>query len=63
MHPLINVLFAPAPHPSLEAKLASAFSKLIGSWSLTMTRYAAAGAPLVVEGEWHFGWVLNGLAM
>jgi hypothetical protein len=65
-HPLTGVLFAPAPHPSLDENLSTAFSKLIGSWNLTMRRYSSPSHlsdPLIVEGEWHFGWVLNGLAV
>jgi hypothetical protein len=65
-HPLTGVLFAPAPHPSLDENLSTAFSKLIGSWNLTMRRYSSPSRlsdPLIVEGEWHFGWVLNGLAV
>ena len=65
-HPLSGVLFAAAPHPSLEESLSVAFSKLIGSWTLTMRRYSfpsRLSEPLTLEGEWHFGWVLNGLAV
>jgi hypothetical protein len=66
-HPLLNnVLLSFEPHPSLAGPLSGAFGKLIGSWDLTMTRYPSQdkeSEPLVLEGEWHFGWVLNGLAM
>lgn len=66
-HPLLtNVLLSSAPHPSLAKPLTTAFGKLIGSWDLTMKRYPSSGSqeePLVLEGEWHFGWVLNGLAI
>src|SRR5579859_1551307 len=65
-HPLSGVLFAAAPHPSLKESLSIAFSKLIGSWTLTMRRYSfpsRLSEPLTLEGEWHFGWVLNGLAV
>lgn len=36
------------------------FEKLIGSWSID---YVDNNDPCVIKGEWHFSWVLEGMAI
>jgi hypothetical protein len=60
--PLADVLPAAAPDPELAEELAL-FGRLIGSWNLAITDHRADGSSRTVPGEWHFGWVLEGLAV
>lgn len=36
------------------------FGKLVGSWKI---HYAEGGNARAIEGEWHFSWVLEGMAI
>jgi hypothetical protein len=50
------------PHPSLGDQ-ASVFDRFTGSWDMECVFTAADGTRTPAVGEWHFGWILNGLAM
>ena len=39
------------------------YSWLIGSWDLEVSEFDAGGVTRVRDGEWHFGWVLEGRAI
>jgi hypothetical protein len=60
--PLASVLFAPGPAAGLEDRL-MLFGQFVGSWDVVVTDREPDGAETVAEGEWHFGWVLGGLAV
>jgi hypothetical protein len=60
--PLAGVLPATAPDPDLADELAL-FGRLVGSWDLTITDFRSDGSSRTVPGEWHFAWVLEGLAV
>lgn len=61
LSPLMPVVSADAPHPSVADKLAP-FAPLIGSWDVDIV-YHGAGGERRVTGEWHFGWALEGRAL
>ena len=54
-----EVLLAAAPGNEHMA----VFEPLIGSWSLVVENIADDGTVQTVDGEWHFGWGLNGRAL
>lgn len=54
-----HVLLADAPRPELADRLA-VFEPLIGSWDLVVEDVAADGSVTTSDGEWHFGWALDG---
>lgn len=56
------VLVADAPHPDVVDELAP-FAPLIGSWDVHIVYYDDNGEQRVVDGEWHFGWGLEGRAL
>jgi hypothetical protein len=59
---LAGVFTAPAPRPELADRLA-VFAPLVGSWDLRVTDVAPDGAETERDGEWHFGWALDGRAL
>lgn len=59
---MIEALQADGPCPELGAKL-ELFGQFVGSWDVEIINYKPDGAPEVVHGEWHFGWVLEGRAI
>lgn len=59
---LASVFTAPGPRPELAEQLA-AFGPLIGSWDLVVEDFAPDGTSTVRDGEWHFGWALDGRAV
>ncbi|MFW3172114.1 hypothetical protein [Geodermatophilus sp. CPCC 206100] len=60
--PLAEVFPAAAPRPELADRLA-VFAPLVGSWQLRVTDVAADGTETERDGEWHFGWALDGRAL
>ncbi|RSM76900.1 hypothetical protein DL991_22635 [Amycolatopsis sp. WAC 01375] len=56
------VFTASGPRPELAGRL-GVFEPLIGSWDLVVHNYAEDGGVRTVDGEWHFGWALDGRAL
>jgi hypothetical protein len=56
-----GVLIASGPHPASASKM-QLFGQFVGSWRLRWHLINAA-AEVEVEGELHFGWVLDGRAV
>src|SRR5919205_214482 len=59
---IADVFLAAAPRPELASRLA-VFAPLIGSWSLVVENVRDDGGVDVTDGEWHFGWALDGRAL
>ncbi|MGY1660394.1 hypothetical protein ACI78Q_04130 [Geodermatophilus sp. SYSU D00705] len=59
---LAGVFTAGAPRAELADRLAL-FAPLVGSWDLRVTDVAADGSETERDGEWHFGWALDGRAL
>jgi hypothetical protein len=60
---MIEVLHAPGPHPDLAEKL-MLFGRLVGSWDIEGRTFDEQGIVLRrQDGEWHFGWILEGRAI
>lgn len=60
---MLAALGAGAPSPALADKLAL-FGQFVGSWDVNIIYYASDGAVArELQGEWHFGWVLEGRAI
>jgi hypothetical protein len=59
----LQALAAPGPyHPHADKLML--FGRLIGSWEIESTTFAEDGTvKLRRQGEWHFAWVLGGLAV
>jgi len=59
---MFDALVARGP-ASLVAEHAGHFARLIGSWKVEIHDDEGDGAKRVNEGEWHFGWALEGRAI
>jgi hypothetical protein len=59
---MIEALRSDGPHPQLAPKL-QLFGQFVGSWDVEITNHKPDGSREVVQGEWHFGWVLEGRAI
>ena len=60
---MIEALQAHAALPERRDKL-HAFGQFVGSWNLDVRWYGPGGELLhETSGEWHFGWILGGLAV
>ena len=59
---MIEALRSDGPHPQLASKL-QLFGQFVGSWDVEITNHKPDGSREVVQGEWHFGWVLEGRAI
>ncbi|WP_041289268.1 hypothetical protein [Kribbella flavida] len=60
---LADLFVADGPRPEF-AEPFQVFAPLIGSWDLDVRWYDEAGAVVrQTEGEWHFGWALDGRAV
>lgn len=59
---MIDVFSADAPRPELADRL-GVFAPLVGTWDLVVEDVAADGSVEVSDGEWHFGWALDGRAL
>jgi len=58
-----SLLAAPGRSPEISEKN-DVYGWLVGSWDLEVLHYAAVDvAPLHIQGEVHFGWVLEGRAI
>lgn len=55
-------LGAAGPVPKLADKL-QLFGQFVGRWDITVTNYRPDGSEQRFEGEWNFGWVLDGRAV
>jgi hypothetical protein len=60
--PMLEALHAGAPNASLAAKL-HLYGQFVGSWRADIDYHALDGTTRRAEGEWHFGWVLDGKAI
>lgn len=58
----IEGLEAPGPNPANVQEL-MLFGRLVGDWDLIIENRQNDGTWIKVEGEWHFGWILNGRAI
>jgi hypothetical protein len=59
---MIERLGADGPLPELADQL-DLFGRFVGAWDLEWHGTDLAGAPIVVPGELHFGWILGGAAV
>ena len=60
---MLDALGAAKPHAPLAAKLVL-YGRFVGSWRADIDYYPPDGEPARhAEGEWHFGWVLEGRAI
>ena len=59
---VFDVLVSDGPHPDL-APDDRIFEPFIGSWDLVVTWYDGDRVTRTLDGEWHFGWVLEGRAV
>ena len=59
---MIEALRSDGPQPQLAPKL-QLFGQFVGSWDVEIINYKPDGSQEVVQGEWHFGWVLEGRAI
>jgi hypothetical protein len=57
-----TVFLSAAPRPELASRMA-VFEPLIGSWSLVVDNVGPDGTVRTTDGEWHFGWALDGRAL
>ncbi len=59
MRYFIEALTSKSKNPALPEAL-NYFGKLIGSWQID---YAECDNSRAIKGEWHFAWVLDGMAV
>jgi hypothetical protein len=59
---MFDRLRADGPRPDLADQL-DLFGRFVGAWDLEWHGRDLAGAPIVVSGELHFGWILGGAAV
>jgi hypothetical protein len=59
---MIDVLKADGPAPEIPPD-ANIYGWLVGSWKLDVVRYGVDVRDRNIQGEAHFGWVLEGRAM
>jgi hypothetical protein len=59
---MIDRLRADGPRPDLADQL-DLFGRFVGAWDLEWHGRDLAGAPIVVSGELHVGWILGGAAV
>jgi hypothetical protein len=59
---MIDRLGADGPRPDLADQL-DLFGRFVGAWDLEWHGRDLAGAPTVVSGELHVGWILGGAAV
>lgn len=55
-------LFAEGPYPP-QAERMRTFGRLVGDWSVTVEYAQPDGTWRQAEGEWRFGWILQGRAI
>jgi hypothetical protein len=59
---MLEALHAGAPQAALGDKL-RLYGRFVGSWRLDIDYYLPESGVITREGEWHFGWVLEGRAI
>lgn len=59
---MLTALAAPGPDPQWAAEL-QLFGQFVGSWDVDIVYHQPDGTERRVDGEWHFGWVLEGRAI
>lgn len=59
---MIEALQAAGPHPDSAEDL-KLFGQFVGAWDVAVTNIEPDGSRQEMEGEWHFGWVLEGRAI
>jgi len=59
---MFDALVARSPNITL-AENAGEFARLIGSWNVQVLDAERDGSKRVSQGEWHFGWALEGRAI
>ncbi len=59
---LTDALAADGPAADRADKM-DLYAWLIGSWDLDVTRFLEDGSTRQRQGEWHFGWILEGRAI
>jgi hypothetical protein len=59
---MTELLAAPGPAPDRADKM-QLFGQLVGSWDFDWLWHNEDGSTLTAEGEWHFGWALEGRAV
>lgn len=60
--PLLEALHADGPDPR-HAEALQLYGRFVGSWDVALVDRFADGRIHRSTGEWHFGWVLQGLAI
>ena len=59
---MMELFSAAGPRPELADRL-SLFAPFIGRWSLVVTDVEPDGSSTTTDGEWEFGWALDGRAV
>lgn len=59
---LIQALHASGPDPR-HAKELQLFGQFVGAWDVDIVYHQPDGTQRRLDGEWHFGWVLEGRAI
>jgi hypothetical protein len=60
---MLIALGARGPHHDIVVADNAIYAPLVGSWDLEVFDLEGDGARRVTNGEWHFGWVLEGRAL
>lgn len=59
---VVHALHADGPDPR-HAEALQLYGRLVGSWDVEVTDHLPDGSTHFARGEWHFGWVLQGMAI
>ncbi len=59
---MLPALDADQPNAALASKL-QLYGRFVGSWRADIDHFLTDGSVQSAEGEWHFGWVLDGKAI
>jgi hypothetical protein len=62
MSPFLDALGADGPSADRTGKM-DLYGRFVGSWDLDVTQIAEDGVARRRQGEWHFGWALEGRAV
>lgn len=60
--PMVKALNAPPPAPE-RAERMHLFGQFVGSWAIDVATLEPDGSWRNEQGEWHFGWILEGRAI
>jgi hypothetical protein len=58
---VLDALHSGKPNPAIAAQ-SNLYGRFVGAWHVDVALHEAGGVRRV-EGEWHFGWVLDGYAI